>query len=269
MNRTKIEWTDYTWNMWSGCQPVSEGCKYCYAKRIASRGGRAFPNGFGLTMRPHKLRNIVGFAPGDKAFVNSMSDFFLEEVEDEHRDDIIEAILKRPDVTFQILTKRPKAMLDYIHARTPLPANIWLGVTVESQAQVHRIDDLLLAGHQGLLFISCEPLLGPVDLGPLDGISWLIVGGESGNHLMDPDIRAKRGLVTRVDHTKDADGKLVKAHWKPTERGTQIVQDLRRQAMDHGVAFFFKQWGGYLPNAAGCILDHSVYKEFPDQEVNR
>jgi protein gp37 len=186
-----------------------------------------------------------------------MSDFFFHKVEDEHRDSIIEAIKTRPEVNFQILTKRPIEMLAYLSKRPPLPDNVWLGVTVENQARVSLISALHETGHQSIKFISVEPLLGPIEL-DLEGIDWLIVGGESGQHLMDPELREERGLVERVDAEK---GKP--AYWRPSERGYRLVQDLMRQSLEAGVPFFFKQWGGYRASATGSILNNAHYKEFP------
>jgi protein gp37 len=196
MNNTQIRWTTYTWNAWSGCVKVSQGCQKCYAETRAERmrGSPAFPNGFELTYRPHKLRDPLRIKEPALIFANSMSDFFDERVPDDWRDRLLEVMRITPHLQYQILTKRPKVMVGYC-GRRDIPDNVWLGVSVELPLYLSRVDQLRLVRASGPKFISAEPLLA--DLGRIDlsGISQVIAGGESGWHLRDPAIRARRGMA--------------------------------------------------------------------------
>ena len=142
MNQTSIAWTDYSWNPTSGCVKVTEGCKFCYAETIAEkfRGGRAFPNGFDLTYRPHKLREPFTLKPS-RIFVNSMSDLFWESIDDTYRDQVLDVIEPPLQHQYQVLTKREGELLRYSRRRA-LPANFWAGVTVESTRTVARVEVL-------------------------------------------------------------------------------------------------------------------------------
>ena len=250
MNRTRIKWTERTWNPNSGCAEISEGCKFCYAKTLAERyrGTKTFPRGFDLTLRPHKLLEPLKATPS-MIFVNSMSDLFWEELTDEWRDQVIDVIEQTPWHQYQVLTKRPEEMLRYSRRRR-LPPNFWAGVSVEHQRWASRVD-ILREVKAETRFISAEPILGPLRL-RLDGIQWLIAGGESGTHLFNPAIRERRGLV-------DYDGK----RWTPRKSRVPWVGELRDQCTARGVAFFFKQWGGRTPESAGRRLDGRHWDQFP------
>jgi len=196
LNNTGIGWTMKTWNPTSGCEEVSPGCKFCYAEFIAEKfRGKAFPNGFELTYRPHKLAEPKRLKKPTLIFVNSMSDLFWEAIPDAYRDRIIDVIEDTPRHQYQVLTKRPEEMLRYSRRRK-LPANFWAGTTVESTHTSDRVD-ILRQVDAPIRFISAEPLLD--DLGSilnLAGVQWLISGGESGRHLLDPALRERRALVT-------------------------------------------------------------------------
>ena len=255
MLNSKIGWTDHTWNLWTGGTPVSEGCRYCYAKRQAESmaGTPAFPYGFRFTPRLHKLQFPRTVKKPGMFFVCSMSDFFLEQAGDGLRNQALEIMQACPQHVFQVLTKRHAEMLAYFQRRK-VPPNVMLGVTVESPAHYNRITALRNI-ECGLRFISAEPMLTAMPSMPLDGIGWVIVGGESGNHLKDPAIRGKRGLAEPAsDGTGAWCGRQDRQHW---------ITEVRQQCRAAGVPFFFKQWGGPRHDTAGCLLDGEVVQEFP------
>ena len=210
MNKTGISWTDLTWNPVSGCSKVSPGCQNCYAEAWSHRWGRSFD----VTLHPEKLKEVKRIPSGSKVFVNSMSDLFHERVPFDFIDQVFRTIDSRPDVDFQVLTKRPERVLDFDRPLQPFPDNLWLGVSVEMALYKDRID-LLRKTSAHVKFISFEPLLD--DIGTIDfsGISWAIIGGESGPHHRPMKIEWARNLV--------------------------------RQAKDQGVAVWMKQLGGLRP----------------------
>ena len=228
MNKTGISWTDLTWNPVSGCTKVSPGCQNCYAEAWSHRWGRSFD----VTLHPEKLKEVKRIPSGSKVFVNSMSDLFHEKVPFEFIDRVFRAIDSRQDVDFQILTKRPEHVIDYDRPLQPFPDNLWLGVSIEMALYKDRID-LLRKTSAHVKFISFEPLLG--DIGAIDfsGISWAIIGGESGPHHRPMNIEWARNIV--------------------------------RQAKDQGVAVWMKQLGGIRPG--GELEDFPVdlrIREFPE-----
>jgi protein gp37 len=220
LNATKISWTDFTWNTVSGCRKVSAGCQFCYAHTIAEnkRGTRAFPNGFDLTYRWHRLEEPLKLKIPSRIFVNSMSDMFFEELSD---DDILRIFdimnhcyeLQKGHV-FQVLTKRSKRMLA-LSNRIFWTPNISMGVSVESRKWAHRLDHLAQVP-AAVRFVSAEPLLGPLgDLSAwLPDLHWMIAGGESGFHLKEHPERS-------MDHA-----------W---------AREIRDQCVAHDIPFFFKQ----------------------------
>ena len=227
MNKTGISWTDLTWNPVSGCSKVSPGCQNCYAEAWSHRWGRSFD----VTLHPEKLKEVKRIPSGSKVFVNSMSDLFHERVPFDFIDQVFRTIDSRPDVDFQVLTKRPERVLDFDRPLQPFPDNLWLGVSVEMALYKDRID-LLRKTSAHVKFISFEPLLD--DIGTIDfsGISWAIIGGESGPHHRPMKIEWARNLV--------------------------------RQAKDQGVAVWMKQLGGLRPG--GELEDFPVdlrIREFP------
>lgn len=256
MNDTEIRWTTLTWNPCSGCEPVSPGCAHCYARSLAEnkRGTLAFPNGFDLTMRPHKLNEPVKVKEPSLIFVNSMSDLFWERIPDSYRDRVVDVIEQTPQHQYQVLTKRHENMLRYSRRRK-LPANFWAGVTVEDQKRADQRIPYLVQVDVPVRFISVEPALSLVDISQwAKQIQWAIWGGESGCHLMDPKVRAVRGMADRDDRGK----------WSPRMDRAYWPRALRDVCLANGVAFFFKQWGGVRPTSAGHELDGKRWEQFPD-----
>lgn len=213
---SKIEWTEQTWNPTVGCTKISPGCKHCYAevmaRRLQAMGTSGYENGFALTQLPHRLEEPLRRKKPTVYFVNSMSDVFHEDVPFKYIDKIFETIAKTPQHTYQILTKRAERMAEYFKSR-PVPENAWMGVSVEDQQYgVPRIAYLRQIPAR-IRFLSVEPLLEDLGIVDLAGVHWVIVGGESG-----PKARP------------------MQKEW---------VEDIRVQCEEAGVAFFFKQWGGW------------------------
>lgn len=228
--RSAIEWTDRTWNPTTGCNKVSPGCKFCYAEAITKRFKQNFPEGFRFVIHPDRLDEPRRWKKSSRIFVNSMSDLFHEDMPIDFLKRIFNVMEECPQHVFQILTKRSKRMVD-IAAEHILnwPPNVWVGVSVETQNYVHRIDHLRQIP-ANVRFLSCEPLLGPLELN-LDGIHWVITGGESG-----PKHRP------------------IEPEW---------VTSIRNQCRASNVAFFHKQWGGVRPKSNGRLLDGRTYDEMP------
>jgi len=213
---SKIEWTQQTWNPTVGCTKVSAGCKNCYAETMAVRlkamGTKGYENGFKLTLLPERLDEPLRRKKPTVYFVNSMSDVFHGKVPFSYIDQIFQTIRDTPQHTYQMLTKRADRLAEYFQTRTP-PDNAWIGVSVENRRHgLPRIDALRkVPAH--VRFLSVEPLLESLGEMDLTGIQWVIVGGESG-----PNARP------------------MKLEW---------LEEVRRQCDRAGVAFFFKQWGGW------------------------
>ena len=216
---TAIEWTDKTWNPTVGCNKVSPGCKHCYAETLAKRFHHNFPKGFEFTLHPERLDEPKHWRKPSRVFVNSMSDLFHEQMPILFLQKIFRVMEDCPRHVFQILTKRHERMLE-IAPELNWPPNVWMGVSVENQDYVHRVNYLRRVP-TAVRFLSCEPLLGPLRL-DLESIHWVIVGGESG-----------RGH------------RAIKAEW---------VRGIRAQAKAAAVAFFFKQWGGIRPKSVADSL---------------
>jgi protein gp37 len=241
-DKSAIEWTDASWNPVTGCTKVSAGCDHCYAEVLALRlqrmGRPRYANGFAVTLHPAALTLPRKWRAPRRIFVNSMSDLFHARVPYSYVDRVWEIMLDCPRHTFQILTKRPVRMARYTIARADPtrhpPAHIWLGTSVEDARAMQRIVPLTHAD-AAVRFLSLEPLLGPLPDLPLDGIHWVIAGGESG--------RGHRPL--------DLD-------W---------VRDIRDQCQQAGVPFFFKQVGGLTPKSGGRLLDGRTWDEFPAAKV--
>ena len=232
-DKSKIEWTDATWNPVTGCTKVSPGCKNCYAERLATRllamGNPRYTHGFEVTLHHDQITLPLRWKQPRKIFVNSMSDLFHEEVPDDFIFEAFEVMKNASWHLFQILTKRAERLAQ-LAPRLPWPQNIWQGVSVENEEYTWRINNLVNVP-SAVRFISVEPLLGPIRNIPLKGISWVIVGGESG-----PRYRA------------------VEADW---------IRDLRNQCLRAGVPFFFKQWGGITSKAGGRLLDKKLWNQMP------
>ena len=231
--QTQIEWTGVTWNPVTGCSKVSEGCRHCYAHRLACRlramGNRRYANGFRVTLHEDLVDAPLRWRSPRVVFVNSMSDLFHEKVPLRFLRRVFKTMNKCQQHTFQILTKR-SGRLRQLADKLKWTNNIWMGVSVENEDVYHRIEDLRKVPAQ-VRFLSCEPLIGPTEELPLDGIRWVIVGGESG-----PGARP------------------MKADW---------VRSIREQCRKADVAFFFKQWGGVCKRQHGRMLDNRTYDEMP------
>lgn len=250
MNEMQSNWSDGPYNVFSGCQKVSPGCKFCYAETDAEnkRGTKAFPHGFDLTIRKHKLNDPSKVREPKRLFVASMSDFFWEQISDALRDEIVDVMETANWHDYLVLTKRPEEMLRY-SKRRKLPSNFWAGVSIENQKYAGRADILRQVDAE-IRFVSMEPLLGPIDLN-YSGIHWVVVVGESGRHLSDP-ANADRTLVAKVD------GK-----WQPRPECLDWVRQIRDGAKVAGVPLFFMQWGGPRRNDAGDELDGRQWKQYP------
>lgn len=232
-----IEWTDATWNPVTGCTKISRGCDNCYAARFSERfrgvPGHPFETGFDLTLRPERLEQPLKWARSRMIFVNSMSDLFQKGVPKTFIDRVFESMEAADWHIFQVLTKRSTLMRNYLQARYGAergPGHIWCGVSVEDRQATSRVGHLR-AAPAGVRFLSIEPLIGAIGPVDLSGIDWVIAGGESG-----PGARP------------------VHLEW---------VRDVRDQCQAHGVAFFFKQWGGLRPKSGGRELDGREWSEFP------
>jgi protein gp37 len=255
MDKTGIIWTEKTWNPVTGCQKVSQGCKFCYAETISERmRGKAFPNGFGMTLRPHKINEPLKWKEPTIASVNSMSDLFWDKIPEDYLDKCFDVMRKAENHIFQVLTKRPQRMLNY-SLKHDIPRNVWLGVTIESQKTLKERLPILKATKAETLFISAEPLLDDFDTDyDLNGISWIITGGESGHHLWKKEHQDKRGLVYY-----DYDIKK----WIVKPDAVKWINNILEKSRQSGTAFFHKQWGGSYPEAAGRLLNGKTYNEIP------
>jgi len=241
-NTTAIEWTDATWNPVTGCTKISAGCDNCYAERFSERfrgvSGHPFENGFDLTLRPERLEQPLRWRESRMVFVNSMSDLFQKEVPNEFISRVCDTMERAHWHTFQVLTKRSSLMRDFLktrYAEARAPSHIWFGVSVEDGSRKSRIAHLRQSPAR-IRFLSVEPLIGPMGTLELEGIDWVIVGGESG-----PRARP------------------MQADW---------VRSVRDQCERQNVAFFFKQWGGYRPKSGGRELDGREWSQFPETNAN-
>lgn len=230
---SQIEWTEMTWNPVTGCTKISQGCKNCYAlrmsKRLKAMGTDRYRNGFDVTLHWDLVDLPKKWRMPRVIFVNSMSDLFHEAVPLAFIQAVFRTMADCPQHTFQVLTKRSERLAELAPALA-WPKNVWMGVSVEDERVIGRIPDLQ-AVPAAVRFLSLEPLIGPLERLPLDGIGWVIVGGESG-----PGARP------------------MKSSW---------VQSIRQQCFSAGVPFFFKQWGGVRKHATGRELDGRTYDEMP------
>jgi len=239
-DRSAIEWTEATWNPTTGCDRISAGCDHCYAltlaKRLKAMGAEKYQvdgdprtsgPGFGLTLHPDALSVPYRWRTPRLVFVNSMSDLFHARVPLEFIREVFQVMADTPQHTYQVLTKRSRR-LRRLAGKLDWPPNVWMGVSVEDQTHLYRVDDLREVP-AAVRFLSCEPLLGPLTGLDLTGIDWVIAGGESG-----PGHR-------------------------PMEEAW--VLELRDLCQAHGVPFFFKQWG--TPKAGGRLLEGRTWDQMP------
>jgi protein gp37 len=233
---TAIEWTNATWNPATGCTKVSPGCAHCYIEctpPFRTKGIRFLKGTIPVTFHADRLDQPLDWRIPRRVFVNSMSDLYHDDIPDAFILQVFDTMQRAHWHQFQIVTKR-NTRLRNLAPRLPWSANVWQGVSVENAAHLYRIADLH-AVPAAVRFLSIEPLLGPIPHLPLDGIHWVIVGGESGPQHRPMD-----------------------AAW---------VRDLRAQCVAAGVAFLFKQWGGLTPKARGRVLDGRTYDEMPVQPL--
>jgi len=234
MAQSKIEWTEMSWNPTTGCTKVSEGCRNCYAetmaKRLKAMGNPKYANGFDLTIHEEALNIPYQWKLPRVIFVNSMSDLFHEDIPFEFIKKVFTVMNENPQHVFQVLTKRSERLrelsneLNWTH-------NIWMGVTVENNACINRVDDLR-GTKARVKFVSCEPLLDKLTSLNLHHIDWVIVGGESG-----------------------ANARLMQKNW---------VIDIKNKCNELKVPFFFKQWGGKNKKKSGRILEGRLHNEMPE-----
>jgi len=230
---SKIEWTEASWNPTTGCTKISAGCKNCYAEKLACRlkamGNPNYKNGFQLTLHEHMIERPLEWKKPQRVFVNSMSDLFHEEIPLGFIQKVFRVMGKAKHHQFQILTKRSHRLAELSSCLTWHP-NIWMGVTVEAEDYLYRIDDLVKTD-AAVKFLSLEPLLTPMPEISLHGIDWVIVGGESGPH-----------------------ARIMKRQW---------AVSLKNQCKKQGKPFFFKQWGGLNKKKTGRVLEGQVWDEYP------
>lgn len=238
MKFSKIEWTETTWNPLTGCTKISPGCKNCYAekmaKRLQSMKSTNYANGFKLTCHPHTLSIPFSWKKSRMVFVNSMSDLFHEDVPDEYIKKVFNIMNIASQHEYQVLTKRSENLL----RMDPIlrwNSHIWMGVSVENSDYRYRIDHLRQTNAK-VKFISFEPLINDVGDINLNGIDWVIVGGESG-----PGAR-------------------------PIEKDWVI--NIQQQCILKGIAFFFKQWGGVNKKKTGRLLNGKLWSQMPKSEAS-
>lgn len=240
-DKSKIEWTDATWNPVRGCTKISPGCVHCYAETFAERfrgvQGHPFEFGFDLRLVPEKLGEPLRWGTSRMIFVNSMSDLFHKDVPDDYIVQVARVMAAANWHTYQVLTKRADRLQSMLKSKLRFAAeqrHIWWGVSVENRQHGLPRINLLRQTAAKVRFLSVEPLLE--DLGPINlkDIDWVIVGGESGPGARPMD-----------------------ASW---------VRNIRAQCEKADVAFFFKQWGGVRKSTAGRSLDGRTYNEFPERE---
>lgn len=233
MAQTRIEWTELTWNPTTGCNKVSQGCKFCYAEVMAGRlkamGLEKYRNGFELTLHEDALKIPYTWKQPKIVFVNSMSDLFHKDIPLEFLQRVFKVMNDNPQHVFQVLTKRADILLKY-HKELDWTHNIWMGVSVEDAKSLSRIN-LLRRTRAKVKFLSCEPLIGPLTGLNLKKINWVIVGGESGR--------------------------------RPRPMKPEWVFEIHNKCIEENVPFFFKQWGGTNKKKTGRVLKGRTYSEMP------
>ncbi len=233
MSKSSIEWTEMTWNPTTGCSKISAGCKYCYAevmsRRLLAMGIEKYKDGFKVRTHDDALHIPYTWKKSKVVFVNSMSDLFHPEVPFEFIEKVFKVMNDTPQHTYQVLTKRAERLYE-LHHKLNWTKNIWMGVSVEDERVIERID-FLRETNAITKFLSCEPLIGPLYNLNLNNIDWVIVGGESGRK-----------------------ARTIHEEW---------VWDIKIQCQEQEVAFFFKQWGGVNKKKTGRELGGQTYDEMP------
>lgn len=239
MAQSSIEWTEMTWNPTTGCTKISAGCKFCYAeimsKRLKAMGLAKYKDGFKVRTHPDQLNIPYTWKSSKVVFVNSMSDLFHKDIPIDFIKQVFKVMNENPQHVFQVLTKRAERLFE-VHKELKWTHNIWMGVSVEDERVLDRVDFLRRTGAR-VKFLSCEPLIGPLTKLKLKNIDWVIVGGESGH--------------------------------RPRPMDAQWVLDIQEQCEKTDVAFFFKQWGGRNKKANGRLLNGRTYDEMPEQQLQQ
>ncbi|WP_235178795.1 DUF5131 family protein [Dyadobacter chenhuakuii] len=234
MAQSSIEWTEMTWNPTTGCTKISTGCKFCYAeimsKRLQAMGIEKYKDNFEVRTHQDSLLIPYTWKHSKVVFVNSMSDLFHKDIPLDFIKKVFEVMNDNPQHVFQVLTKRAERLFE-VHKELRWSHNIWMGVSVENESVMSRID-FLRETKAKVKFLSCEPLLGSLPNLNLAGIDWVIVGGESGH--------------------------------RPRPMNTDWVLEIQEQCKDSEVAFFFKQWGGKNKKENGRLLNGKTYDEMPE-----
>ncbi|XZF15954.1 DUF5131 family protein [Chitinophagaceae bacterium MMS25-I14] len=237
MAQSSIEWTEMTWNPTTGCTKISAGCKHCYAeimsKRLQAMGVEKYADAFKVRTHENQLNTPYTWKSSKVVFVNSMSDLFHKDIPLEFIQKVFAVMNDNPQHVFQVLTKRADRLLE-VHGTLRWTHNIWMGVSVENQKVMNRID-LLRQTNARTKFLSCEPLIGPLPNMNLQGIDWVIVGGESGR--------------------------------KPRPMDEEWALNIMDQCKTSDVAFFFKQWGGTNKKKTGRLLNGRTYDEMPEFRI--
>lgn len=237
-DNSNIEWTESTWNPVTGCTKISAGCQNCYAEKLANRlyamGVKNYINKFELTIHKEALNIPIKWKKPRIIFVNSMSDLFHEDIPFDFLKRIFNVMNECHQHTFQILTKRSENMLK-LSKELKLTDNIWLGVTVENNASLYRISDLLKTNSK-IKFVSFEPLLNSLPDLNTNGIDWAIVGGESGSN-----------------------ARPMQEEW---------VIDIKNKCLNSNTAFFFKQWGGINKKKNGRLLQGRTWNAMPEYSLS-
>ena len=231
--KSRIEWTETTWNPVTGCSRHSVGCDNCYAavfaRRLKAMGNPRYAKGFKVTIHRDIFCKPLKWNKSRLVFVNSMSDMFHKDISDDVILELFEVMGQAKQHTFQVLTKRSERLAE-MSKRIKWADNIWMGVSIEDENALSRADDLRKTGAK-VKFISAEPLLSSLSDLDLSGIDWLIVGGESGH--------------------------------KARSMEKQWAEELQKKAEESNTAFFFKQWGGWNKKKTGNLLNGVEYKEWP------
>jgi protein gp37 len=239
MAQSSIEWTEMTWNPTTGCTKISAGCKFCYAeimsKRLKAMGLEKYKDAFKVRIHPDQLNIPYTWRSSKVVFVNSMSDLFHKNIPLDFIKQVFKVMNDNPQHVFQVLTKRAERLFE-VHKELKWTHNIWMGVSVEDERVLDRIDFLRKVKAK-VKFLSCEPLIGPLPKIKLKNIDWVIVGGESGH--------------------------------RPRPMEAQWVLDIQEQCKKADVAFFFKQWGGRNKKANGRLLNGRTYDEMPEQQLQQ
>jgi len=237
MAQSSIEWTEMTWNPTTGCTKISSGCKFCYAeimsKRLKAMGVEKYKDAFTVRTHQDQLNIPYSWKSSKIVFVNSMSDLFHKDIPLSFIKQVFEVMNDNPNHVFQVLTKRAERLFE-IQMELKWTHNIWMGVSIENETVIDRVD-FLRQTNARVKFLSCEPLIGPLPNLNLKKIDWVIVGGESGHR-----------------------PRTIEADW---------VLDIQEQCEKADVAFFFKQWGGRNKKANGRLLNGKTYNEMPEQQL--